>query len=242
MIGARASAVATSAPRARSAYKPVDRQARHPGLIPAMAAKRKPLPFKPQGPPWQAGFWQGSFCKQKGDKAASGGNSDPEEPWPIAWPLRIVASPPVCPRFLGMAVFSGPSYLAGWSRGIFRHSPVLTWPHPAAASCSAWLGSAYGSGFRPAEDKPGSTLGFEQLAVKHSAAARPRSGPWARAAAAKNTSGGLSRANHQASVRSIQEANKKPMNVSLVSAGGFGSRLGLAGFCVARGGGFGLIG
>jgi len=127
-----------------------------------MAAKRKPLPFKPQGPPGKPASGKAASGKQKGDKPASGGNVIPRA---VANRMAVrIAIATGVPSVLGMAVFVA-SYLLV-SRGIFDIPPVLTLAHiRAAASCSAWWGSATECFSASWEDKPGSTLGFEQIGV-----------------------------------------------------------------------------
>ncbi|MCT0201838.1 PAM68 family protein [Synechococcus sp. CS-603] len=126
-----------------------------------MAAKRKPLPFKPQGPSGKPASGKAASGKQKGDKPASGGNVIPRA---VANRMAVrIAIATGVPSVLGMAVFVA-SYLLV-SRGIFDIPPVLTLATSGGCFLLGLVGLSYGVLSASWEDKPGSTLGFEQIGV-----------------------------------------------------------------------------
>jgi len=193
MIGRRKAAARLTSRQSEERYSQLIAKLGHSGADPRHGRQRKPLPFKAQGPPasrllGKAASWQ----DRRGALSRLGRQRDPEGPWQS----HAVAHRPIRHRgALGSG--HGPWFVARltcWlSRGIFRTFARCS---PLATSGGCFLlrprwGSATECFRSAGGQKPGSTWALTDRRQTFRGCSRLRSGPWARAAAAKNTSAGV---------------------------------------------------
>jgi len=193
MIGRRKPAArATSAPRARSATSQLIAKLGHPGTDPRHGRKRKPLPFKPQGPPGQAGSGASSFLASRRAISRLRGRQNviPEGPGQSHGRAHRIAT-----GCLG----SGHGRVVASYLGEPRNLRLPPCSHPGhirrLLPARGLVAFSYGSAFGPAgRTGLGSTLGFEGrsgVSTFRGCGASIRGAMGARAAAGQNNSGGL---------------------------------------------------